>query len=60
MTVNHIVDTASLSVGGLARANPVIEALRYLLSQELRGETLIRGNLWKAAIGFRQLVYVIS
>ena len=60
MTVHHFVDTASLSIGGLARANPVVEVLRYLLSQKLRRRSLVRRYLRKVAIGLRQLVCIIS
>lgn len=60
MTIHHIVDAASLSVRGLARANPIVETLRYLVSQKLRRGALVRGYVRKVAIGLCQFVYGIS
>ena len=60
MTVHHIIDTTSLSVGGFARAYPILEIPGYLLSQKLWGGSLVRGYLGKGSICFGQFVYAIG
>lgn len=60
MTIHYIVDAASLSVGGLSRADPKVESLRYLASQKLRRGALVHGHLREVAISLRQFVYVVG